>query len=269
MEKYVSIDEALYHLSDSPAAVLLGKIAIVWRILKGERESKLGSRFPVLGGGRTWMPEFLSIALGSQKAARIINTFENITIINFNYDRTLEHYLYHALQELPDVSPHSAAEAIRRLNVRRPYGFVGPLNWMRWVPEPRVPFGANQADYNALKLVERIRIYMEEKHDSEIAAIREAFRVSELLIFLGFGFHDQNMKLLQVKSQSKASRRVFASVFGIDHEIHDIIAGHINPSILDYGARLFDVEAAVMLSRFRLAITMAASANRPPPTERI
>jgi hypothetical protein len=98
MPVHASIDEALHYWSAKPEAVQFGKIAIVNEILRAERNSSL---FEDRKTGRVetdkamdaWLWPFLSMAVGSQTREEIEGVFDNITVINFNYDRTVEHYL--------------------------------------------------------------------------------------------------------------------------------------------------------------------------------
>jgi hypothetical protein len=73
----------------------------VWEILKAERASPLfsteGWEIPNRDFDDTWMPHFHLMVMESAKMDDV-ETFKNVTVINFNYDRTLEHYLYAALQ---------------------------------------------------------------------------------------------------------------------------------------------------------------------------
>jgi hypothetical protein len=111
---FISIDEALHFYSENPELVWLGKLEIVRQILKREGGSVLkldpATAHPVLGNvGETWFLEFLSMALAGLRKDSLESVFQNVTIINFNYDRTLEHYLYWALQATASITAEIAA----------------------------------------------------------------------------------------------------------------------------------------------------------------
>jgi hypothetical protein len=57
----------------------------------------------------------------------------------FNYDRCIEQYLFHALQDYYGVSPHEASAMMASLKIFRPYGKIGDLPWQS--QEGAVPFG--------------------------------------------------------------------------------------------------------------------------------
>src|ERR1700730_14244962 len=103
MDTFYSVDEALHFFSAKPEVVQLGKITIANEILKAERKSLLYDRdLPqnamVEKCNGTWAAAVLSMALSTLKKEQTKTAFQNVTVINFNYDRTLEHYLYVALQ---------------------------------------------------------------------------------------------------------------------------------------------------------------------------
>jgi hypothetical protein len=133
MPTFISIDEALHFHSGNPKLVQLGKSEIVRQIIRSKASSALK------GTGRaapenvreTWFPEFLSMALAGLKKSELESAFENVTIINFNYDRTLDQQLFWALQTTAGVNANIAAQVIAKLNVIRPYGSVGGLDWQQ------------------------------------------------------------------------------------------------------------------------------------------
>lgn len=54
---------------------------------------------------------------------------KTLCIINFNYDRCIEHFLFWAVQDLYHKSESEAAEILVGLNIFHPYGSVGVLPW--------------------------------------------------------------------------------------------------------------------------------------------
>jgi hypothetical protein len=101
--EFESIDEALHWFSAQPDLVSIGKAAIVWKILQSERNSRLFNdqnpeMIREINYDHTWLSHFLSMLISSLKREQATNLFRNVTIINFNYDRTIEHFLFNRLQ---------------------------------------------------------------------------------------------------------------------------------------------------------------------------
>jgi hypothetical protein len=133
---FPSIDEALHWWRQRKEIVELGKLAIAFFILQAERASSLqfnlqSGRVQIDNVALTWFYQFLSIALSGLDIGHAQRAFEHVTLINFNYDRTVEHYLFHALQQRARVPAEKAKEAIAKLQIIRPYGCIGPLDWQQ------------------------------------------------------------------------------------------------------------------------------------------
>jgi hypothetical protein len=123
ISSYVSIDDALnWFARRRPEVVELGKLAIVSEILKAERASRLfsteGWEIPNADFDDTWIPHFHSMVMESAQMDDV-EAFKNVTVINFNYDRTLEHYLYAALQTKFGLDEESAGQFLSNLKVIR------------------------------------------------------------------------------------------------------------------------------------------------------
>lgn len=266
MPSFISIDEALNWFNSSPRIVELGKIAIVREILIAEKISPLfhwaaNSPEPETIYGDAWSSHFLSMAMGALTKEESELAFKNVTIVNFNYDRTLEHYLYLALQRKFGLTAGDAARVLSGLKVIRPYGRISALPWQDGAAG--VDFGTVSGinDYERLiSLAGNIRTYTER----ELAAsVREVIQPyidrARMVVFLGFGFHEQNMSLLRAKSH-EAWRRVFATVQRMDENNHPtmrvaiarVVGSQQEPVLLDwYAYRL--------LSHLRPALMAAAN----------
>src|SRR5262249_41066913 len=123
--------------------------------------------------------------------------FTNLSLINFNYDRTVEHYLYFALQRYGRVSAEVAANAVASLKQVRPYGSIGNLPWQH---NPGPPFGGSPTGDNLFSIAQKnIRTYTEQQHEGTDQKINEVLETARLVVFLGFGFHTQNMDVLKPK----------------------------------------------------------------------
>jgi hypothetical protein len=217
--EFASIDETLHWFSTRPQIVLLGKFAIVREILKAERRSILFSTSDSaaeITKKDVWLPGFLSLVIGSQTREQAIEgMFNNVSIVDFNYDRTIEHALLSRLQMNFGLDADEAKKAISSLKVFRPYGSVGPLPWQN---QSGVAFGAElDTDHDRLfALTTNILTYTEQNVSQTIRSeIRSAIDHARLVVFLGFGFHPQNMALLQATS-AVPWRRAIATALKIN-----------------------------------------------------
>src|SRR4029079_4092856 len=95
----LSID-AIIDQHESERVERMGKLGIALEILRAEAQSKLKppgeGRYDELSLDRckdTWLPRLGRLVVESRKVSDLKRIFENLTIITFNYDRCIEHYL--------------------------------------------------------------------------------------------------------------------------------------------------------------------------------
>jgi hypothetical protein len=263
ISEFESIDEALHWFSSAqPDLVAIGKAAIVWEILQAEQSSKLfNAKNPEMireiNYGDTWLLYFLSMLISSLKREQATDLFRNVTIINFNYDRAIEHFLFNRLQTNFGLDREEAGNALSTLstNMIRPYGSVGPLPWQK---EPAgVPYGFFLGrDHDRLfGLAENVRTYTEQNISHSLRSeIGNALQNARLVVFLGFGFHQQNMGLLQAAGSHETWRRVIGTVHGIDSENWEFMKITIAQATRCQGTglvQLLDRPANLLLSSMR------------------
>jgi hypothetical protein len=146
----------------------------------------------------SWLSDFFTtLQDGIIEAKNLDKIFSNLTIINFNYDRCLEHYLFHVMQRLyPSKGETYVADLINAtLKVHHPYGVIGNLPWQSRTNA--VQFGGASDGDDIGSLSSQIRTYNEEVDDTKkIEEIRAAMAEAKQIVFLGFHFHKQNVELL-------------------------------------------------------------------------
>jgi hypothetical protein len=198
------------------------------------------------------------MTMSSLKREDMEQAFKNVTIINFNYDRTLEHFLYSALQSDYDLSEPEARKALATFKVIRPYGVIGGLEWQE---DGRLPFGEklHQDHERLFSLAKGIRTYTEQITGELLQQIQPTMERARLVIFLGFGYHQQNMNLLRAKS-AEAWRRAFGTVKGIEPENYETMEEAIAQitGLLSHKPKLLPWDAQKLLMDMRPALMAAA-----------
>jgi len=261
MAEFASIDEALHWFSGRAEIVSLGKVCIVRNILAAEARSKLAKveRFTATNTAfpEVWATEFLSMAIGSLKKGEVEEAFSKVTIINFNYDRAIEHFLFLTLTTQFKLTEAEAVRAILKLKIIRPYGAVAPLPWQPGGTD--VSFGAEFGkDHEKLfAIAENIKTYTEQANAHVQPEIQAAIQRSRVIVILGFGFHQQNMVLL--KAASPDGKRIFATVLDIDRENYENLARNIANTFQSNGfpPQLIDRRSYKFLQTMRPSIMAA------------
>lgn len=241
MNQFRSVDEAIWTHGADPRVVKLGKMAIVESILFAEKKSTVAqledrSRARAISSalGETWIGKLFQFMTGVRRE-EAHTVFDNLTIINFNYDRCVEHILYNLVQLAFSLPPIEAASVMRRLNISHPYGRVGSLPHEN-IKNP-IRFGEDINRIDLWSVADDIKTYTEQNHDdSERKAWRQSIANAEQVIFIGFGFHRQNMALLSGGRRDNLSRnaQIYATTLGTSSFDQSVFRSHIS-RLIDYG----------------------------------
>lgn len=236
-----SIDTFLDSHKDNEHMQLCGKIAIVNCILEAERASQLyvdparNRNDPIQFRGieRTWFGSlFRSLSEGVSRDNPDA-LFDKLSIINFNYDRCVEHFLYHAIQLRFSVSEDVAARCLRMLQIIHPYGSIGALPFEK--NEGAVEFGNTEISPASLAVLARnIRTFTERVESDDLRQqILNELNNAECVVFMGFAYHRQNMELLSLEKAHDPLERRPVSVLGTAYEMSKPNIDAIERSIFD------------------------------------
>ena len=225
MPQAPSIDNFIDSHRSNPTIAAVGKLAIASAILKAERSSTLyvspKNIYNTINFGRvadTWFNAFFQLVCLNAQEEDLPTRLSRVRVVTFNYDRTLEHFLYYSIQNYYGSSPERAAEIVSHLSVLHPYGQVGTLPWQN--RGTSVPFGGDISSSALIQVAENLRTFTEgtSESDSQIEQIRKAVFDAETLVFLGFAFHELNLQLLFGSPREipvRHSKQIFGTAMGL------------------------------------------------------
>jgi hypothetical protein len=226
----ISIDNLLDAHRDHPNAAICGKLGIVKSIQEAERRSSLylerdsREKLDFSKVNKTWFAGFTKILTEGVAKSEVNSIFENVGFVSFNYDRCIEHYVFNALKSYYGIQNEEAREALKKMEIHHPYGQLGRLPWQQ-TSLPIHDFGSE--DMNLLEVFKQIKTFNERiQEDHELQKIKKLFSEAEMIVFLGFAFHKQNMEILNPSSNCKA-KRIFATAFGVSNSDCDVIRDEI------------------------------------------
>ncbi len=211
----ISIDNFIDSQRGDEKIILCAKLAIVKAILQAEADSDLSfesiddsSSVDFKKIENTWFIPLFKLLSENCCKEDLRERFKNITFIIFNYDRCVEHFLYHALQTYYKMSEDNASELIKSLSIFHPYGVVGNLPWYN--NQNAIDFGSKLHPQTLLDLSKNIRTFTEgtDPNSSDIVSIREQIGAVNRLVFLGFAFHPLNMEILNPKEHFKEGSQI-------------------------------------------------------------
>lgn len=243
MPQAASIDNFIDAHRDDNEIVICGKLAIANCILKAESESTLRVNNQNINNTinfqdleKTWYSSFFRLIVEGCQLSDISTRLTRIAIISFNYDRCIEHYLHHSLQNYYRIQPAGATELLKNFKIYHPYGYLGPLPWTI-ENFGTVNFGGKPNTDQLISIADGLKTFTEgtDAEHSDIIEIRSTIRSAERVVFLGFAFAEQNLELLygEHKPAAAISSPVYATAYGISEsdvqvikeELHDI-SGH-------------------------------------------
>ena len=235
-----SIDNFIDSHRGDQKVQLCGKLAIVRAIVAAERKSKLffdpnqrpqgpNINFEHIQDSyfvQLW--RLLQVGIGASDLETI---FDNVAFITFNYDRCIEHFLYHALQQYFSVQQDVAENIISRVPIIHIYGTVGMLPWQNTTAF--VPFGGYErgsGEIDLPKASEGINTYTEQIEDSDLLQdIHAEIDQAETVVFLGFSYFPENMRLLTPPGSRKPlAKRVFGTAYGLSESAVSVVRQNIS-----------------------------------------
>lgn len=194
-----SIDDLLFEWKERPDMQLVAKLAIGQVILEAERLCPLNlldhyniqrnhQIFDQLSN--TWLGGLTrSYRKTNINRRSLHHAFQSAAFIDFNYDRTLEKFLFYAFLTRCELQVSEAEQALNKIQIIHPYGHFGTLSF---ASSPRDGFGV----MDLAKAAAGIRTYNETVMPVIKNDIHALFKSAKNIFFLGFGFHSSNLDLL-------------------------------------------------------------------------
>jgi len=226
MPQVHSIDNFLHLHNGNKEIELCGKLGIVRSILGAERSSLLSQNRDKksikpdhVKLEYTWYNSFWKLLTTGYSKKDLPARFSCISLIVFNYDRCIEHYLYHSLQNVYGMTDSEAAELVNGIEIYHPYGVVGALPWQQ--KGESIIFGQQPEARHLLSIAKQIKTFTEgtDPSSSEIIKIRDSVFAANVIIYLGFAFHDLNMDLIRPYQTNirAAGVKHYATAYGISN----------------------------------------------------
>ena len=167
-----------------------------------------------------------------------------VSFINFNYDRSLEHFLYESLinlyysQHLEDNINDTILE-VQNLGVHERnslipfpffhvYGKIAEIEWKK----DGLKYGKD-FDYQQInELKNNIDIIHYDKNEQDFSEIRKTIKRAKRIFFLGFGFARENMDILGIPHVFKHEPEIYGTALGWTEKELIEIRGYLRSSFM-------------------------------------
>lgn len=178
-------------LARHPKYEEVGKFTIALLLSGFENRHKLEA--PIDPDG-DWYFYLWNILLdGAEKAKDILKN--RIKVITFNYDRSLEHYLFTSIQNTFTLPSHETLDIVKQLNILHIYGSLDEYGLSHGgTPRTYTPLtdpSLIRSSANCLKIIPEIRDDTE-----ELDKARKWLSESSNVFILGFGYDALNLERL-------------------------------------------------------------------------
>lgn len=177
-----------------------GKAEIAYHLMQCENSYSLMSQ----SNGDGWYRYLFLDVLGADPMLGS----GKLSIISFNYDLSLRVYLYRTLQARTQLESADARERLRKLPFVHVHGHIGALNDLHG--KGREYDGAAINAYALKEAVMRMVTIHEEPRKKYWEHAHALLSQSRNLLFLGFGFAEENLKRLELEKHCAGARASLA-----------------------------------------------------------
>lgn len=148
-----------------------------------------------------------------------------VGFITFNYDRSLEQFLFNALKHGHGASDETVAIMLARIPIIHVHGQLGSLAWQTKESELVRDYDPT-LEIDAIRIAaDGIRVISENIDDTP--QFREALQLlenSERIIFLGFQYHPENMRRLKIPHER--GKKMIGTCYDFTEEQAGVLSDH-------------------------------------------
>lgn len=201
---------------DQTSQTLLTRPNLLWSALCDPATDRGGGFAPLRS---SWLVPFFRAIRGQGGVGEFGERLEKLTLIIFNYDRSVEFFLHQAMMTYDQMNPDEASEFLQKIQIIHPYETAARLPFQ----DPFIGTeygGIDDASFtNLLDREPLIQTFAEPSAGKGRADAQEAIRLSKNLIFMGFGFLEQNLIYLGKNERlvfgPNCRRSVYTTTYGL------------------------------------------------------
>lgn len=195
-------------LEKRPEFLEVGKLAMAAALVPLEQETAFAPDRP----GAEWLRYlFKELVSGADASTFSENA---LSIVTFNYDRSVEHFLVKAVENTYGITRSKATEAVGRFAIVHVHGALGAYPGLGEGARAYAPTD-NVAEIRGCAAA--IRVLHEASSDPVLERAQALCRSAELVAFLGCGYHQANVQRLN-PGEWPLTTSVLGSCYGLTPE---------------------------------------------------
>lgn len=215
-------------LSRNPRFDMVGKTAICLSILQKEKSSRFAEE--LTDADRDWyfwLFNKLTADFSSKNDMARFNAHA-MSFITFNYDRSLEYFLFDSLlHSFEGATSPDVASLLSQLKIVHVYGRTAPLEWQE--KQGTLEYGRTLENIGYVTLpplTRNINVVYDERDNRALEEARNLIKEAHKIFFLGFGYSKENLEALGLPDVLKPAHRIWGTALGFtEKEVHRVRAG--------------------------------------------
>ena len=136
-----------------------------------------------------------------------------VAFITFNYDRSLEYFLYESLKNSFSSAPvQKIHDQFSKIQIFHVYGAVDKLPWQDgWFTQYR-----EEPSFSTIAALRKnIRIVHEKTLEVDVSLIKQSIKEASQIFFLGFGYAQENLDILSISSILNTRQQIYGTAFNL------------------------------------------------------
>lgn len=214
-----SIDQFVDDCRDDSEVGTIAKLAIAHCILDAERMSRLAK----LGNANaevrlrsfrdSWLGQICRLANPDVSPQQFPLFLANTSFVTFNYDPCIERYLLYYASETLAQPIEKVGKFVCEIPILHSFGQLGTHTFLGAPATAEVEFGTEDPRYLS-RAASGIKTFTEELESQHGDRVRKIIASAQTVVFLGFQYHQPNMRLL-FEDGAPRGKRIFGTTFGM------------------------------------------------------
>jgi hypothetical protein len=192
----------------------IGKIAIALTILDAEHSSQFRERVKTNEDWYFLLFNRLTRELAGKDGCQEFGK-NSVAFVTFNYDRSLEYFLFNSLlHAFEGADSLKIEEQILRVPIIHVYGQIAPVKLHDSNEQRLLKYGRDIdrfAAVNFLNNIDYLYVVREERTNPELEKAHEQIAKAERIFFLGFGYAEENLEALGLPDTLHAEHLIYGT----------------------------------------------------------
>lgn len=225
-----SADQSIdWFLKKFPEYSSVGKFLILDIILQAENDSKFLEDIRPEFRNQDWY-WYLYNEMSKYPKGEInpgIFLQNDVKFITFNYDRSLEHFLYTSYSNGHNFEKYKTTplELFKKIPFLHVYGKVARLDWEREGEESFIGYKGYQQSFDNLDRLKDNILLIDEREAKKNTEFGNLILQAERIFFLGFSYADENLEMLDIPEVINQNHWIYGTAFGMtENEVRKVKA---------------------------------------------